>query len=101
MATAKKKPAAKRKTGRPSKYTKELADKICMLYTTNSIEALNRGVRKVVKTRTLFPHEESAKKLIYLALQRIMEIQQPYQSWFPGTKIVSLKCSEHQSQNAS
>ena len=48
MATAKKKPAAKRKTGRPTKYTKELADKICMLYTTNSIEALNRGVRKVV-----------------------------------------------------
>ena len=55
MATAKKKPAAKRKTGRPTKYTKELADKICMLYTTNSIEALNRGVRKVIKTRTMFP----------------------------------------------
>ena len=44
-----------------------------LLYTTNSIEALNRGVRKVIKTRTMFPHEESAKKLIYLALQRIME----------------------------
>ena len=36
-----------------------------LLYTTNSIEALNRGVRKVIKTRTMFPHEESAKKLIY------------------------------------
>ena len=82
MATAKKKPAAKRKTGRPTKYTKELADKICMLYTTNSIEALNRGVRKVVKTRTLFPHEESAKKLIYLALQRIMEKWKlPVRAW--------------------
>ena len=39
-----------------------------LLYTTNSIEALNRGVRKVIKTRTMFPHEESAKKLIYLAI---------------------------------
>ena len=45
-----------------------------LLYTTNSIEALNRGVRKVIKTRTMFPHEESAKKLIYLALQRIYNL---------------------------
>ena len=53
-----------------------------LLYTTNSIEALNRGVRKVVKTRTLFPHEESAKKLIYLALQRIMEKWKlPVRAW--------------------
>ncbi|MBE5701235.1 MAG: hypothetical protein EGQ76_02030, partial [Sutterella sp.] len=36
--------------------------------------ALNRGVRKVIKTRTMFPHEESAKKLIYLALQRIYNL---------------------------
>ena len=53
-----------------------------LLYTTNSIEALNRGVRKVIKTRTMFPHEESAKKLIYLALQRIMEKWKlPVRAW--------------------
>ena len=52
------------------------------MYTTNSIEALNRGVRKVIKTRTMFPHEESAKKLIYLALQRIMEKwKRPVRAW--------------------
>ena len=53
-----------------------------LLYTANSIEALNRGVRKVIKTRTMFPHEESAKKLIYLALQRIMEKWKlPVRAW--------------------
>ena len=38
------------------------------IYTINSIEGLNRAVRKVIKTRTLFPNEEAAKKLIYLAI---------------------------------
>lgn len=40
-----------------------------LLYTTNSIEALNRSIRKVIKTRTVFPNEEAAMKLIWLALQ--------------------------------
>ena len=45
-------------------------------------ELKNRGVRKVIKTRTMFPHEESAKKLIYLALQRIMEKWKlPVRAW--------------------
>lgn len=39
-----------------------------LIYTTNSIEGLNRAVRKVIKTRTLFPNEDAAKKLIYLAI---------------------------------
>ncbi len=42
-----------------------------LIYTSNSIEALNRGVRKIIKTHTMFPSEDSAKKLIYLAIQGI------------------------------
>ena len=53
-----------------------------LLYTTNSMEALNHSVQRVIKTRTMFPHEESAKKLIYLALQRIMEKWKlPVRAW--------------------
>lgn len=44
-----------------------------LLYTTNSIEALNHSVQRVIKTQTMFSYEESAKKLIYLVLQRIMK----------------------------
>ena len=39
-----------------------------LIYTTNAIEGLNRAVRKVIKTRTLFPSEDAARKLIYLAI---------------------------------
>jgi putative transposase len=40
------------------------------VYTTNSIENLNRQIRKTIKTRGHFPDEQAATKLIYLAVQR-------------------------------
>jgi putative transposase len=39
-----------------------------VVYTTNPIEALNRQLRKAIKTKGHFPSEESAKKLIYLSI---------------------------------
>jgi putative transposase len=39
-----------------------------VLYTTNTIEALNRQIRKIIKTRGSFPTEDSARKLIFLAI---------------------------------
>ena len=66
-----------------------------LLYTTNSIEALNRGVRKVIKTRTMFPHEESAKKLICLALQRIMEKWKlPVRAWSEAVPVFAAMYGE-------
>jgi putative transposase len=38
------------------------------VYTTNTIEALNRQIRKIIKTRGSFPDEDSARKLLYLAI---------------------------------
>jgi putative transposase len=38
-----------------------------VVYTTNPIEALNRQLRKAIKTKGHFPNEEAAKKLIYLS----------------------------------
>jgi putative transposase len=40
-----------------------------VIYTTNAIEALNRQLRKAIKTKGHFPNEDAARKLIYLALQ--------------------------------
>jgi len=41
-----------------------------IVYTTNSIENLNRQIRKAIKTRGHFPDEQAATKLIYLAILR-------------------------------
>lgn len=41
-----------------------------VVYTTNSIEAMHRHVRKAIKTRGAFPDEQAATKLIYLAILR-------------------------------
>jgi len=40
-----------------------------VIYTTNAIEALNRQLRKAIKTKGSFPSEDAARKLVYLAIQ--------------------------------
>ena len=37
--------------------------------TTNAIESLNSVIRKVIRKRKLFPTDDSAKKVVYLAIQ--------------------------------
>ncbi len=39
------------------------------IYTTNAIESLNSVIRKAIKKRKLFPSDDSATKVIYLAIQ--------------------------------
>jgi len=39
------------------------------IYTTNAIESLNSVIRKAIKKRKLFPTDDSAKKIIFLAVQ--------------------------------
>ena len=42
-----------------------------IIYTTNTIENLNRGIRKYTKTKTQFPNENAATKSIYLSIKNI------------------------------
>jgi len=42
-----------------------------IIYTTNSIENLNRGIRKYIKTKVQFPDEQAAEKAVYLAIMNI------------------------------
>ena len=42
-----------------------------IIYTTNTIENLNRGIRKYTKTKTQFPNENAASKSVYLAIKNI------------------------------
>lgn len=42
-----------------------------LIYTTNALESVHARIRKVIKTRGHFPHDEAASKLIWLALRNI------------------------------
>ena len=42
-----------------------------LIYTTNSIESLNSGVRKAIRNKGHFPNDEAATKLIWLALRKL------------------------------
>ena len=44
-----------------------------IIYTTNAIENLNRGIRKYTKTKTQFPNENAAAKSVYLSIKNIEE----------------------------
>lgn len=53
-----------------------------IIYTTNTIENLNRGIRKYTKTKVQFPDDASAEKAVYLAIQNIeKKWSQPIQNW--------------------
>ena len=42
-----------------------------IIYTTNTIENLNRGIRKYTKTKTQFPNDNAASKSVYLSIMNI------------------------------
>lgn len=46
-------------------YPKEIR---LIIYTTNAIESLNSVIRKAIKNRKIFPNDNSACKIIYLAI---------------------------------
>lgn len=53
-----------------------------LIYTTNTVEAYHRQLRKVTKTKSSFPTDDSLRKIIYLATQDITKKwTMPLQNW--------------------
>jgi len=52
-----------------------------LIYTTNSIEGLNRQLRKATKKRGSFPTDDSLMKCLYLTIQRIEAKQISVRDW--------------------
>ena len=52
-----------------------------VIYTTNAIEALNRQLRKAIKTKGSFPSEDAARKLIYLAVTNAVPAWTKTRNW--------------------
>jgi len=61
------------------KYPEEIRT---IMYTTNIIEGFHRQLRKVTKTKTMFPSDQSLEKMLYLASQNVMKKwTQRYRNW--------------------
>lgn len=52
-------------------YFKYTADIRRIIYTTNTVEGYHRQVRKVTKTKGVFPNDDAIFKLVYLAYRNI------------------------------
>jgi transposase-like protein len=53
-----------------------------IIYTTNTIENLNRGIRKYTKARVQFTDDQAAQKAVYLAIMNIeKKWTMPLQNW--------------------
>jgi len=56
-----------------------------IIYTTNSIESLNSVIRKSIKNRKIFPNDDSAVKIIYLAIEQASrKWSMPLRNWKPA-----------------
>ena len=56
-----------------------------VIYTTNAIESLNSVIRKATERRKLFPSDQSAMKVVYLAIeQAAKKWSMPIQNWKPA-----------------
>ncbi len=61
------------------KYTEDIRR---IIYTTNTIEGFHRQVRKVTKTKGVFPSDDALLKLVYLAYRNISKKwTQPLHNW--------------------
>lgn len=53
-----------------------------VIYTTNAVEGVHRQFRKVTKNKTIFPNDESLKKMLFLAYRDISKKwSMPIQNW--------------------
>jgi putative transposase len=53
-----------------------------LIYTTNSVEGYHRQLRKVTKSKSMFPTPEAARKLLFLANRDILKKwTMPIQNW--------------------
>ncbi len=65
------------------------------IYTTNAFQSLNSVVRKVTRNRKVFPNDDSAKKIVYLAIQEASKRwTMPIRNWKPALNRFSIEFGE-------
>lgn len=70
-----------------------------VIYTTNAIESMNMGLRKVTKNRGSFPSDEALTKLFYLALRNIAKKwTMPIRDWKAALNRFTIQYEERMPQ---
>ena len=65
------------------------------IYTTNAIESLNSVVRKATRSRKVFPDDDSAKKVMCVAIQDASKRwTMPIRNWKPALNRFSIEFGE-------
>lgn len=71
-----------------------------VIYTTNAIESVNMGLRKLSKNRGSFPSDEALTKLFYLALRNISQKwSMPIRDWKAALTRFTIEFGERISVN--
>jgi putative transposase len=71
-----------------------------VIYTTNSLESVNRSVRKIIKNKGSFPSDESLCKLLYLIFQNISKRwTMPVRNWKGALNRFSIMFEDRMPEN--
>ena len=66
-----------------------------VIYTTNAIESLNSVIRKSTRNRKVFPDDQSAMKVVYLAMQEATKKwTMPIRDWKPALNRFTIEFGE-------
>jgi putative transposase len=66
-----------------------------VIYTTNAVESINMGLRKVTKTKASFPNDKAVYKMMYLAIQNISKKwTMPIQNWHQAINQFAIKYND-------
>ena len=63
-----------------------------IIYTTNAIESLNSVIRKSIRNRKIFPSDQSALKVVYLAIKKASaRWTLPIRNWIPAMNRLAIE----------
>lgn len=78
-----------------SSYFKYPSEIRRLIYTTNAVESLHRQFRKVTKTKTVFPSDESLVKMLFLSIRDITKKwTMPVRGWKEAISYFSIAYAE-------
>lgn len=71
-----------------------------VFYTTNAIESLNSVIRKSIRNRKIFPNDQSALKIIYLAVMNASKKwTMPLRNWKPAMNRFAIEYGDRFDKN--